>query len=82
MTKFDNELLVDAMDACYEAGVKGKLYRLLFLLNKEAKIVVKTGTGVSETAETGENVGQGTVEGAIVSASSVDKTTNNVFSQK
>ena len=78
---FDKELLVDALDACYEAGVKGKLYRLLFLLNKDTKIAVKTGTGVSETAETGENVGQGTVEGAIVSASSVDKTVINVFSQ-
>ena len=45
---FDKELLEDALDACYDAGVKGKLYRLLFLMNKDGKIKVKTTVGESE----------------------------------
>ena len=78
---FDKEVLVDAMDACYRAGVKGKLYRLLFLMNKDTKIEVKTGTGVSRVEETGENVGQGTVEGAIVSAKNIDTPMDDTFSK-
>ena len=39
---FDKESLVDALDACYKAGVNGKHYRLLYLLNSETEIKVKT----------------------------------------
>ena len=78
---FDKELLEDALDVCYEAGIKGKMYRLIHLLNKDTRIKVKTGVGLTEEAFTGENVGQGTVEGAILSAGNVDKGIGNAFNK-
>ena len=39
---FDREMLIDALDAVYNAEIKGKLYRLLFMLNKDTQIQVKT----------------------------------------
>ena len=61
---FHREMLVDGMDAIYNSGVKGKLYRLLYLMNKNTIIQVKTGVGMTGEEETGENIGQGTGEGA------------------
>ena len=49
---FDSEVLKDAMAALYEAGVNGKLYRLWFELNRETEIKVKTGVGMTRTANT------------------------------
>ena len=76
---FDKELLVDALDAVADAGVKGKIYRLLYLLNKDTRIKVKTNVGMTDEAETGENVAQGTVEGCLLSSSNVDKGLNEAF---
>jgi hypothetical protein len=44
---FDSEVLRDAMAALYESG--GKLYRLLFELNRETNIKVKTGVGTTKS---------------------------------
>ena len=76
---FDRENLQDGMDALYNYGIKGKLYRLLYNLNKDTKIKVKTTLDTSEEAETGENIGQGTNEGAIMSAASIDYSVNQFF---
>jgi hypothetical protein len=35
---FDKEILRDAMDTLYNAGISGKLYRLWFMLNKDTQI--------------------------------------------
>jgi hypothetical protein len=51
-----------------QANVQGKLYRLIFEMNKNTKISVQTPVGLTEESDTGERVGQGTLEGAIVSA--------------
>ena len=77
---FDRESLRDGMDAIFNFGIRGKLYRLLFNLNKDTRISVQTAAGLSEQRETGENIGQGTQEGAILSASNVDYTVNRYFS--
>ena len=61
-------MLEDALDSVYNAGIKGKLYRLLYLMNKDTKIKIKTGVGLTEEMETGDNVAQGTIEGATLSA--------------
>ena len=37
---FDRESLRDGMNSVYHSGIRGKLYRLLFLLNSETKITV------------------------------------------
>ena len=38
---FDKEILRDAMDTLYGAGIAGKLYRLWFMLNQDYQIRVK-----------------------------------------
>ena len=48
-------------------------------MNKEAKIKVKTAVGETDVKESGDNVAQGTVEGAILSAGNVDKGVNEAF---
>ena len=72
-------MLVDGLDAIYNSGVKGKLYRLLYMLNNDTIIQVKTGVGLTEEAETGENIGQGTGEGAIMSAASISDGIEKAF---
>ena len=72
-------MLLDAMDALYSCGLKGKLYRLIYMLNKDTIIKVNTGVGMSDERETGENVGQGTIEGALVSAANIDVGVKSVF---
>ena len=76
---FDREILRDAMDSLFEAGITGKLYRLWFMMNKDSQICVKTGFGMTDTAPTGENVAQGSIGGGIISALNLDKTVGGHF---
>ena len=76
---FDSESLVDVMNELYRNNVKGKLYRLLYTMNKNTKIRVQTAVGVSAEVETGETVGQGTLEGAMISSVSLDNGINDFF---
>ena len=69
---FDREHLRDAMDVLYSRGTRGKLYRLLYELNKNTIVKVKTAVGDTDEEDTGEGLGQGTNEGALISASSID----------
>ena len=77
---FDKEILRDAMDTLYRAGVRGKLYRLWYMLNKDTQIRVKTSFGLTDTAATGENVAQGSIGGALLSSLNLDKTITSYFS--
>ena len=77
---FDKEILRDAMDTLYQAGVRGKLYRLWYMLNKDTQIRVKTSFGLTNTAATGENVAQGSIGGALISSLNLDKTITSYFS--
>ena len=76
---FDKENLRDAMNALYSAGVQGKVYRLWYKLNQQTCIAVQTGVGVTETKNTGETLGQGTVGGALASALNIDEEINAHF---
>ena len=66
---FDSESLKDAMNALYHCGIKGKLYRLFFELNKSNNVNIQTTYGMTESAETGENVSQGSVGGGLILSS-------------
>ena len=48
-------------------------------MNSDAKTKVRTALGETEIRETGDNVAQGTVEGATVSSANVDKGINYTF---
>ena len=67
------------MDTLFEYGVRGKLYRLWYELNRDAQIKVKTGAGMTDTQVTGENVAQGSIGGAILSSCNLDKTVTKYF---
>ena len=48
-------------------------------MNKDTIISVKTAVGETEEKEIGENIGQGTLEGANISAANIDYTVNRFF---
>ena len=55
------------------------MYRLLYELNKSTVISVNTPLGETSETDTGEGLGQGTVEGAVLSANSLDKGIQEFF---
>ena len=68
---FDKEALSDCMNELYKSDVKGKLYKLVYELNKDRRVKVRTAVGDSRELEVNESLGQGTSEGAIVSTNSI-----------
>ena len=76
---FDKEILRDAMDTLYQAGIRGKLYRLWFMLNCDTQIRVKTSFGMTDVAATGENVAQGSIGGGLISSLNLDRTVTSYF---
>ena len=76
---FDRENLRDVMNEIYSLGVRGKIYRLIYQLNKNSVISVKTPVGLSDQVDTGEGVAQGSVEGASISAASLGAGVSKVF---
>ena len=77
---FDRESLVDGMNELYRSNVKGKLYKLLYEMNRNTRISVRTPVGDTEWRDVGEGWGQGTIEGAICSAANLDKGVHDFFS--
>ena len=79
---FDTENLIDCMSELYKRKTKGKLYRLIFKMNENIRVSVKTPVGESDQRDTGMNVGQGTVDGAIISANNLDGGVSEVFDEE
>ena len=48
-------------------------------MNKDTKITVRTAVGETDETETGGNIGQGTLEGANISAANIEYTVNMFF---
>ena len=69
---FDSECLIDVMNELYRSDIRGKLYRLIYLMNQNTRIQVCTPVGVTDESDTGETLGQGAVEGVIASAVNLD----------
>ena len=68
---FDKEMLRDCMDTLYN-GIRGNLYRLMYEMSRETRIKVRTAVGETSEENTGEGVGQGTLDGVIISANCID----------
>ena len=62
----------DAILTCLGRGANRKATKLWLKLNENTKIKVKTGVGLSEEANVGAVVGQGTIGGALVSQAVLD----------
>ena len=76
---FDSENLKDAMHSLYNYGIRGKLYNLIFELNKSNQIKIKTSVGMSESFEVGPTVAQGSIGGGLISSCNLDFTVNEYF---
>ena len=76
---FDSEILSDVLCQLYRGEIRGRLYRLLYEMNRKTKITVKTAVGESEPRETTENVSQGSVDGAVISSLSLSQGVNDFF---
>ena len=67
------------MDSLYSLEVKGKLYRLMYNMNKRVDIEVKTPVGLSEVTEVTEIVSQGSPEAALISSANVSVGVDDAF---
>ena len=76
---FDRESLTDCMNALYKCNIRGKLYRLLYLMNRKTKFKVKTPVGLTEEAIRGAGLAQGSLEGALVRSVSLDSDVMEFF---
>ena len=70
---FDKEMLEDAVLTCIKRGANTKACRLWYNLNRNTKIRVRTGAGMTEYTEAGAIVGQGTIGGGLVSQGVIDE---------
>jgi hypothetical protein len=59
--------------------VHGKIFKLFYSLNKDSIIQVKTSSGMSNKAYTGENITQGSVSAALISSKNLDRGINRYF---
>ena len=76
---FDFEEIKDVMDSLYSNNVKHKLYRLVYNMNKNVNIKVKTPFGITESKPRGPIVTQGGVESAVISSNNVDEGLKEAF---
>ena len=76
---FDSEDIFDCFNEIYRSQVKGKVYRLLFEMNKNTRIRIKTPVGETQARDTGPIVTQGGTEGPVLSSVSVDNGLNVTF---
>jgi hypothetical protein len=76
---FDHESLRDVMDTLHDININPKVYRAWFLMSENTRISVNTGVGVTEEADVGEVIGQGTVGGALASQVNIDKGVDRYF---
>ena len=69
---FDNEQILDVMDCLDKKGVSRKAAKCWFKLNENTEIRVSTAAGMTESAEAGDLVGQGTAGAGLASQLNLD----------
>ena len=67
------------MNSLYNCGVKGKEYNLIYELNKQNKIQIKTSVGMTDSFITGPTVSQGSIGGGLISTINLDYSVNRFF---
>ena len=79
---FDKEDIFFCLEKIYDCNVKGKLYRLLYQMNKELKVKVKTPVGLTPSAKSDPSLAQGSVEASIVSSAAIGKGVDDTFTER
>ena len=67
------------MNSLYNYGVKGKLYNLIYELNRSSKIQIKTSVGFTKSVDVGPSVAQGSIGGGLISRCNLDYSVDKVF---
>merc|ERR1711954_221318 len=67
------------MKKVHESHVKGKVYRLIFQMNKNVRVKIQTPVGVTWEANTGPIVSQGGIDSAIISSVSIGNDVGEAF---
>ena len=76
---FDREDAHDICNEVYKSEIRGRIYRLMFMLNKSTRITVKTPVGETKPALTGPLFSQGSIMSAIVSSVNIDSGVRDEF---
>ena len=76
---YDSEHIYDCMNELYSSQLKGKLYRLIYEMNKNIRIRVKTPVGLTKPEDTGPTIGQGGVDACTISAVNIDNGVDDAF---
>ena len=79
---FDFEDIFDCLEKVHSSDVKGKLYRLIYNMNKNVKLKIQTPVGDTDEANTGPIVTQGSVDSAILSSVSIGNDVDEAFSKE
>ena len=79
MAFFDKENIYDVMQTLSDIGVNKKAARVWFKLNEGTEISVKTAAGMSDIAQVGDCIGQGTAGAALVSQVNLDQGLHQYF---
>ena len=74
-------MLKDGMDSLYNCGVNGKVYRLIYELNRSTMLTISTGCGMTQPRRIGANIAQGSIGGALISSINLDRTVDQHFSR-
>ena len=72
---------LNVLDQIYSCKVKGKIYRLIYEMNKNVRIKIKTPVGMTQSEDVGPLVTQGSVEAATLSSVSLGNGVNDAFVQ-
>ena len=78
---FDMEDIFDILNQIYASNVKGKVYRLIYQMNKNIRIKVKTPVGITQSADTGPGAAQGSVDAAVISSVSIGNDVSVTFAE-
>ena len=72
MKFYDSEHLLDVLSEAYNSALRGKLYRLIFEMNKSSMIKVKTPVGLSHSDSIDLILAQGSGEAGVLSSVNLD----------
>ena len=79
---FDSLWLEECINDIYDAGLKNDKLNLLYLMNKNAQVVIKTPWGLTERKTINNIVMQGTVWGSLFCTATMDKLGKLKYSNK
>ena len=70
---FDKMVLKNIMNDLWKSNVRGKIWRVIYTINKQATIRIKTNFGKTDPVQIGETLKQGSVLASTLAAMHTDK---------